>query len=199
MLIIYSTALKYNLSMSKFAAPNSQEEIEFYLDELSNNEIAKYFQVVNEPEHNAIYVRTKVSPLRIDRPEINFMIASKKRNSTDQDFERDEDYSSPSPKYHTRVNIRVMDASGRTASKQPSFKSPSLANYLLTLNFTDANHPIRVYNSSIFELNAPSPIGSLVSYRILNEDSPFRIVDENIISLAPEALYSKFLRNSYLV
>lgn len=199
-------------------------DVEFFMDQMSSDEVTEYFYVENQREHNTLYVKTKTSPLRIDKPEMNFVIGcrlgspsslysssspstlSERRKFEDQastspdsdDTEDEMQWSSLDPSF-TRVNIKVMDATGRSMSKQPSFKSPSLAHYFLTLNLTDDKDNNGMPNTSIYELQATSPIGSIISYRIVNgNNSPFYI-ENNVIELSKDALFSKFFRNSYLV
>lgn len=212
------------------------ENIDFYMDEMSSDEVADYFYIDNQREHRTLYVKTKASPLRIDKPEINFVISARsisvglvqrktnkfslpqfssrqammrgENNDVDYDLEAVSSYS-PSSDFQTRVNIKVMDSTGRSMTKQPSFKSPSLAHYLLTLNLTESRDGMinggggggwfSNNNKSIYELQATSPIGSVISYRIINSNNTPFYIENNIIELSKEALYSKYFRNSYLV
>lgn len=251
-------ALKY----SPVEASNA--DVEFFMDEMSSDDVADYFYIENQREHNTLYVKTKSSPLRIDKPEMNFLIGTRVTkpaaasssssssassfNVVDDDDATDEaddvdvsiyngvqkkkqlnlmngdgnggdgdehDYVSPFNPSITRVNIKVMDSSGRSMSKQPSFKSPALAHYFLNLNLSAVNNEMESagvfgrgsgapnglieQNRSFFELQATSPIGSIISYRLVNgNNTPFHI-ENNMIGVSREALYSKFLRNSYLV
>lgn len=184
----------------KYSSVENSKQIEFYIDQMSNNEIHNYFYLENQHEHSTLYVKTKVSPLKLDKPEVNFMIGSRFSATMARllgNAVRNEDnrFDDRHGQEFTRVNIKVMDSTGRSMSKQPSFKKPSVANYLITLNLTEANR----LNSSLFELQATSPIGSIVSYRIVNNNSsPFHI-ENNMLQLSKEALYTKSWRNSYLV
>lgn len=164
------------------------------MNQLSNSQIEDYFSIEDQREHNIIYVRTKLSPLRIDIPEINFMISSRMKSKVLDDDEENQS--------NARISIKVIDASGKTLSKQPSFKNPAVANYLLILNLTNIDQSQRTSiakNVHLFELRATSPIGSIISYRILNYNNSLFHIENNLITLSKEALFSKFFRNSYLV
>lgn len=169
-------AIKYNIAKETL---KSNSRLKFYLDQLSNSEIENYFSIDNHPKYQTVYLKIKSSPLKIDKPEINFAIRLKNSSSEKQ--------------YYTRINLKIMDSTGKTSSKIPNFINPSVANYMITFNLTDT-----IKNSSIFGLQANSPIGSIISYRILNSNSNFYI-NNNMVKVSDDIQYLKSYRNNYLV
>jgi hypothetical protein len=173
--------------------------IQLSFEQLSNPQITNYFYLKYSPYLKVVYILIKMSPIPIEKPELNFVIriSAAKMNSEYVENNINSTYSS-----YAAISIRILSLNVELSSFYLNFIRPPIAHSIIRLNDTSLAPTYSasvIYMLEAVNINGPQ---SLVTYSLLNFNlNMFVYLINNQIVVNYEYIKQNIvsLRTSYLV
>ena len=168
--LIYSTPIDSRILSMRLKNIKYSSNPVFLLEQRSNLQIDRYFQVTYSPMLKTAYLSVKQSPIPYDKPEINFVIRLFNNQTM---FNLNQSLAS------SFINLRIFSSSLQQSVDELAFAKPNSADSLLLININSVFNYSVVYQ---FQTTKPSQ-SSIVYLRILNPSLSFLVIDETYLRL----------------